>query len=92
MKEEPPLLKEIVISSAVPDVVSELKISNLNVRPETIVERPSFFGEMDVVKALEAVPGIKLHSDGSTFYYVRGGNRDHRRTAAQDGGRRDEWN
>jgi hypothetical protein len=76
MKEEPPLLQEIVISSAAPDVVKELKISNIDIRPETVEERPSFFGEMDVVKSLEAVPGIKLHSDGSTFYYVRGGNRD----------------
>jgi hypothetical protein len=76
MEEDAPLLEEVVINTDFADVVQELKISKLDIRPQTVEERPSFFGEMDVVKSLEAVPGIKLHSDGSTFYYVRGGNRD----------------
>ena len=74
--EKPPLLQEIVISGTSPNVVEDIQTSKINLRPEAVEERPALFGEMDVVKSLESVPGIKLNSDGSTFYYVRGGNRD----------------
>jgi len=37
---------------------------------------PAFFGEYDVIKSLETIPGINLFGDGSTFFFVRGGNRD----------------
>jgi hypothetical protein len=73
--EEAPLLEEVVVSSA-PSITSQILTSNTSIRPSTVEERPEFFGEMDVVKSLESVPGVKFHSDGSTFYYVRGGHRD----------------
>jgi hypothetical protein len=76
LAEETPVLGEIVVENSLPDVVSEIRSGNTDVRPATIQERPSFFGEMDVLKSLESLPGIKMHSDGSTFYYVRGGDRD----------------
>jgi outer membrane cobalamin receptor len=37
---------------------------------------PGFAGEVDLVKSLQSVPGIKTYGDGSTLFYVRGGNRD----------------
>ncbi|MEQ8364748.1 MAG: TonB-dependent receptor [Cyclobacteriaceae bacterium] len=76
MQMAPALLDEIVVTSFEPQLVSEIQVSKTNWRPATISEKPSFFGEPDAVKSLEMVPGIKMHSDGSTFYYVRGGNRD----------------
>jgi outer membrane receptor for ferrienterochelin and colicin len=76
MKESAPLLDEIVITNTTPDVVTEMRSGTIDFQPKVVSERPALFGEMDVVKSLESVPGIKLHSDGSTFYYVRGGNRD----------------
>ena len=76
LTEEPPLLQEIVVR-ALPDIAgNELQVSSTELRPNAVEQRPALFGEMDVVKSLESVPGIKLHSEGSTFYYVRGGNRD----------------
>jgi hypothetical protein len=73
--EEPPVLEEIVVMSA-PSVTTQIMTSSTNIRTSVVEERPEFFGEMDVVKTLESVPGVKFHSDGSTFYYVRGGHRD----------------
>ncbi len=70
------VLAEIIVLSSTPSVLNEVQLSKSGLRPSTISEKPSFFGEADAVKALEAVPGIKMHSDGSTFYYVRGGDRD----------------
>jgi hypothetical protein len=76
LAEEPPILNEIIITATPDDVVEEIQVSKTNVRPRAVEERPALFGEMDVLKSLESVPGFKLHSDGSTFYYVRGGQRD----------------
>ena len=73
--QEPPVLEEVVVTSA-PAIMEQMVTSHVNIRPATVEERPEFFGEMDVVKSLESVPGVKFHSEGSTFYYVRGGYRD----------------
>lgn len=76
LTEEPPMLQEIVISTPLQDLVKDIQASRLIIKPSTVQERPSFLGENDIVKSLESVPGVKIHSDGSTYYYVRGGNRD----------------
>lgn len=76
LTEEPPVLPELTIYDIGTPVVAALHASQTNVKPSLVQERPAFFGEVDVIKSLEAIPGIKMHSDGSTFYYVRGGNRD----------------
>ena len=76
LAEEPPLLKEIIVEASDEDTGKEIQVSSFALRPKAVEERPALFGEVDVVKSLESIPGIKLHSEGSTFYYVRGGNRD----------------
>lgn len=76
LAEEPPLLKEIIVEASDEDSGKEIHVSSFALRPTAVEERPALFGEVDVVKSLESIPGIKLHSEGSTFYYVRGGNRD----------------
>jgi hypothetical protein len=37
---------------------------------------PGFAGNTDVIKTLQNVPGIVTFGDGSSFYFVRGGNSD----------------
>lgn len=37
---------------------------------------PPFLGEVDVVKALQLMPGVQATSEGSTGFSVRGGNSD----------------
>lgn len=46
-------------------------IDNVTVRNKTTV-----LGEADVIKSLDIIPGIQLFRDGSTFFNVRGGDRD----------------
>lgn len=72
----PSVLEEIIVTSSIGQVIQEVQLSKTNLRPSTVSEKPAFFGEADAIKALEAIPGVKMHSDGSTFYYVRGGDRD----------------
>jgi CarboxypepD_reg-like domain/TonB-dependent Receptor Plug Domain len=76
LPEELSILEEVIITALPEASISETNVSQLSLPPKTIEERPALFGELDVIKSLESLPGIKLQSDGSTFYYVRGGNRD----------------
>lgn len=43
---------------------------------ETIKKLPVLFGEVDVLKTVTLVPGIKQGVEGSTGFYVRGGSPD----------------
>lgn len=37
---------------------------------------PVIFGEQDVLKSIQLLPGIKSAGDGNSGFYVRGGNTD----------------
>jgi hypothetical protein len=43
---------------------------------KTLSQLPGFAGDLDIIKSLQAVPGIKTYGDGSSLFYVRGGNSD----------------
>jgi len=43
---------------------------------KTLSQLPGFAGDLDIIKSLQAVPGIKSYGDGSSLFYVRGGNSD----------------
>lgn len=71
-----PMLPEIIVESSGIRPLEEVQMSNTKLKPVEVQEMPSLFGEPDVIKSLQSIPGIKPHSDGSTFFYVRGGNKD----------------
>lgn len=76
LTESAPVLQEVIVRDSARGYDEEIVTSKVSLRPNMVGQRPALFGEMDVIKSLESVPGIKPHSDGSTFYYVRGGGRD----------------
>lgn len=76
LSESAPVLQEVIVRDSAATYDEEIITSKVSLRPSLVAQRPALFGEMDVIKSLESVPGIKPHSDGSTFYYVRGGDRD----------------
>ncbi|MFH0866005.1 MAG: TonB-dependent receptor [Bacteroidota bacterium] len=51
-------------------------LSEMKLNPKTILQMPGFVGDVDIIKSLQSVPGIKAYGDGSTLFYVRGGNSD----------------
>jgi hypothetical protein len=51
-------------------------MSKMDVSTHTLAEMPALMGEGDVIKSIQSLPGIKLHGDGSTWFFVRGGDRD----------------
>jgi outer membrane cobalamin receptor len=73
-------------SRTIEDVVISAKISDQNIsRTEMSVERmeiqqirqiPALMGEVDVIKALQLLPGVQATSEGGSGFSVRGGNYD----------------
>ncbi|MEI7490654.1 MAG: TonB-dependent receptor [Bacteroidota bacterium] len=52
------------------------QLSDFNFSNKTLASLPGFAGAPDILKALQAVPGIRSYGDGSSLFYVRGGNSD----------------
>lgn len=77
LEEDTELLQEIVIdaSKSIP-FIEKVQKGHAELRPISVSLMPALLGEWDVIKSLQSVPGIKLYADGSTMFYVRGGDRD----------------
>jgi hypothetical protein len=56
--------------------VEGLKMSSEVLSINTIKEIPAFMGEVDVLKAIQALPGVQSAGEGTTGYFVRGGSAD----------------
>ncbi len=52
------------------------QMSGVRLNQKSLSQIPAMFGETDLIKSLNTIPGIKSHGDGSTSFFVRGGNRD----------------
>jgi hypothetical protein len=71
------VLKEVVVRPLDEIMVlNASQMSKIDINTNTLLEMPSMMGEGDVIKSIQALPGIKLHGDGSTWFFVRGGNKD----------------
>ncbi|MCZ8216065.1 MAG: TonB-dependent receptor plug domain-containing protein, partial [Cyclobacteriaceae bacterium] len=72
----PQLLDEIVVVGSELETVHEtVQMSAVDVPVDQIKKLPAFLGEVDVLKVLQLLPGVKS-SEGSTGLYVRGGGPD----------------
>jgi len=52
------------------------QMSRFDIRKEKLDNIPEFGGEVGLIKGLQTLPGIMGHSDGSAFFFVRGGAKD----------------
>ena len=51
-------------------------VGRTDVSIETIKSLPALFGEVDVLKVIQLLPGIQSAGEGNTGFYVRGGGPD----------------
>lgn len=65
------ILSDKEIQGIDPAAAGEVRFST-----STLKRMAGFAGNIDVLKSLQAVPGINAFGDGSSFFYVRGGNND----------------
>ena len=70
-------IEEFVISSTRSDAnVSSTEMGTTELKIESIKKTPSFFGESDLMKTVQLLPGVQSAGEGSSGYYVRGGGLD----------------
>lgn len=69
-------MKEVEIFPSGPAGISDFSDGNFRLSRGLISVMPSMGGEPDVIKSLQVVPGIQFFGDGSSLFYVRGGNSD----------------
>lgn len=69
-------LKEVVVSAERVGSLKSSQISAVDMPLEHIKAVPVLFGETDVLKALQLLPGVQSGTEGTSGMYVRGGGPD----------------
>ncbi|MCB0562031.1 MAG: TonB-dependent receptor [Lewinellaceae bacterium] len=71
------LLDEVVVSGIRHDEnVSHPQMGVVDIPTEKIKELPAILGEVDVLKIVQLLPGVQSGNEGTTGFFVRGGNAD----------------
>ena len=71
------LLKEVVVeSSKKNNNLTKPQMGTETLNMATISKVPVIFGEKDILKTLQLLPGVKSAGEGNSGYYVRGGAAD----------------
>ena len=68
---------EVVVTGQAADHnVTSAQVGKMEMKIETIKALPALFGEVDVLKSIQLLPGIQSGGEGDTGFYVRGGGPD----------------
>lgn len=73
---QPLKLPEVIVETPASELLDKKQLGRVVLKPADLGSLPEFGGESGLIKGLQAQPGIATHSDGSAFFYVRGGERD----------------
>jgi hypothetical protein len=70
-------IEEVTISSTRNNAnITRLETGSTSLSIHSIRKIPAFLGEVDVIKAIQLLPGVQVPSEGSSGFSVRGGGRD----------------
>ncbi|MCI4669458.1 MAG: TonB-dependent receptor [Bacteroidia bacterium] len=69
-------LPTVEIAPPLEDILEKKQLDALEISPNELKKLPEFAGEPGIVNSLQSLTGIKMHSDGSAYFYSRGGSRD----------------
>lgn len=74
---ESKLMDEVTVTAERPDVnVKKAEMSTVHLNIQTIKQMPALMGEVDIIKAIQMLPGVQSTSEGSSGFSVRGGSMD----------------
>lgn len=68
-------LKEVTVTGK-EAIQNRTQMSSIDLPINTIKSLPAFLGEVDILKAIQLLPGVQAGSEGSSGLYVRGGSAD----------------
>jgi len=71
-------LQEIVVTDSLEKIalIETDKIGHLSISTKVLKDAPALFGESDIIKMVQLQPGVVSNGEGSTNFYVRGGQSD----------------
>lgn len=69
-------LPNVIVELPASDILDKKQMGGLVLKPADLDNMPEFGGESGLIRGLQAFPGMKTHSDGSAFFFVRGGEKD----------------
>jgi CarboxypepD_reg-like domain/TonB-dependent Receptor Plug Domain len=70
-------MAEVVITGEAEDLnVTSLEISTERIDISQLKKMPSIFGEPDLIKMVQMMPGVITAGEGTSSYFVRGGSAD----------------
>jgi hypothetical protein len=77
MKSEAADIEEVEIKTKLEaNNIESTQMSAVHLQMNEIKKVPAFMGEVDILKTIQLLPGIKNAGDGNTGFYVRGGGPD----------------
>lgn len=77
LKPAPININDVIITAAKENENIELnQMSIINIPIKTINYIPAILGETDILKSIQLLPGVQSGAEGTTGFYVRGGNAD----------------
>ncbi len=77
LKVKPIVLKSTsVTAKAADENITQIEMGTIKLKPETIKDIPVIFGEQDIMKTVQLMPGVKSLNEGSSGFSVRGGKSD----------------
>lgn len=77
--EDKKTFQEVVVSArstAAKEHVNNTEMGKLSVPIEMLRKTPALFGESDIIKAFQLMPGVKRGGEGTTGMFIRGGGSD----------------
>mgnify|MGYP001162831670 FL=1 len=70
-------LNEVTVTENIEDIDIELPVLSLNILSgKTIRQTPVVFGESDILKSIQLLPGVSSAGEGASGFNVRGGGAD----------------
>ena len=69
-------LPSIIVKTPLKDLLGKQQLGGMELNPDELENMPEFGGESGLIKGLQALPGIATSSDGSAFFFTRGGAKD----------------
>ncbi len=77
LKEKTVELGNIIVTGERADKnVTSVEMGNVKLTPKQIESIPVLFGEHDILKTIQLMPGVKSAGEGNSGFYVRGGGID----------------
>jgi hypothetical protein len=76
LQNQPVVLPDVLVAIPMSDLLARKQPGQLAINPGDIGQMPEFGGESGLIRGIQSMPGVQTHSDGSAFFFVRGGERD----------------